>query len=75
VEWARNNKTAFYTKIWPRLLPSVDSLPEDEKVTLLKAMLAVPRVMTQVYEGELVKAENAPSQTTSQPEIAPPAQS
>lgn len=54
VDWAKTHPTQFYTKIWPKMLPSAEGLPDDDKMTLLKAMLAVPKVMTQMYEGEIV---------------------
>lgn len=55
VEWARENKTDYYTKLWIKLLPDSSQLSDDEREKVMNAMLGVPQVLTQLYEGEIVK--------------------
>ena len=67
VAWAKVNKTAFYTKLWSKfIVTAAASLPEDDKLELLKSMLIVPRVLTQVFDGEVVQD----AQTEPQSQVA-----
>lgn len=54
-KWAKDNPTDYYCRLWIKLLPDSSQLSEDEREKVLNAMLGVPQVLTQLYEGELVK--------------------
>ena len=70
VAWAKKNRGVFYTKLWVKLLPNVENLPEEDKLALLRAMLAVQPVKTVLYEAQTV--ENPPSQSANPQEIVAP---
>ena len=57
-EWASQNKTDFYTKLWIKLLPDSSQLNEQEREKVLDAMLGVQKVLTQEFtEQSAVDAE------------------
>jgi len=61
--WAAANPTEFYTRLWIRLLPDSSQLSDDEREKVLNAMLGVPQVLTQLYEGEVVEDAQIDSKT------------
>lgn len=52
VQWAQNNPTDFYCRLWIKLLPDSSQLSEEEREKVLDAMLGVQKVLTQEYKGE-----------------------
>ena len=62
VQWAKNNPTDFYCRLWIKLLPEANDLSDEERGRVLDAMMGVQNVMTQLYDvAELKNAEMVPT--------------
>lgn len=74
VQWAQNNPTDFYCRLWIKLLPDSSQLSEDEREKVLDAMLGVQKVLTQEFTGaEAMNAEIKQESTVVQSVDTPPA--